>query len=483
MKPRGPVPPLIGYAMAAVAAFGIALAFAFVLLDYPLEWGEGRVFDTARLITAGDPIYCDIRQLPCADLTYPPLYSLLVAALGKLFGLTFTTGRAVSFAALLWVLFSLHRIARISSDKLSALVAPAGFLLFVEACFYAGVMRPDFLSLALVLAAMDLVLRHTSKRSAALAALLVLTGLFTKPHALASVFAICIYLAATDRKRLVPFIAVGAAGGTLVLVLAQMLSGGRFLEHHIGYVVYPSHTLNQLLVVLFYGALPWVLFIGVALYHSLRALRQRPVGFVPIYFLVSIAWALATSTGAGAAPNYLLELYAATALASAGFLGELRAKPGDQAVRLDRMAAAVLSLQVVLCLVVNPWLGLERYRSNEKMWSSRATMVPPLRSAPEPILVEELGVAGYTGHRLFVNSFVVTRLSNMNQWDEAPFLAFLRRGGFSRVVLREAPADHPTSLQRERFTPRMLEAIATHYRVSWSDGNWFVYEPREGDER
>src|SRR5437879_5281584 len=234
MKARGPVPPLIGYAMAAVAAFGVSLAFAFVLLDYPLEWGAGRVFDTARLITAGDPIYCDIRQLPCADLTYPPLYSLLVAALGKLFGLTFTTGRAVSFAALLWVLFSLYRIARISSDKLSALAAPAVFLLFVEACFYAGVMRPDFLSLALVLAAMDLVLRHTSKRGAAAAGLVVLAGLFTKPHALASVFAICIYLAAIDRKRLVPFIAVAAAGGTLVLGVAQILSGGRFLAHHIG---------------------------------------------------------------------------------------------------------------------------------------------------------------------------------------------------------------------------------------------------------
>ena len=194
-------------------------------------------------------------------------------------------------------------------------------------------------------------------------------------------------------------------------------------------------------------------------------------------------WALATSTGAGAAPNYLLELYAATALASASFLGELRDKPWDQAVRLDRMAAAALSIQVVLCLAVNPWLGLERYRSNEKLWSSRETMVPQLRSAPEPILVEELGVAGYTGHRLFVNSFVVTRLSNMHQWDEDPFLAFLRRGGFSRVVLREAPADHPTELQHERFTPRMLEAIATHYRVSWSDGNWFVYEAREGGVR
>jgi hypothetical protein len=66
----------------------------------------------------------------------------------------------------------------------------------------------------------------------------------------------------------------------------------------------------------------------------------------------------------------------------------------------------------------------------------------------------------------------------MKRWDQAPLLALLRKGSFSRVVLREAPADRPTRLQRERFTPEMLEAIATHYRIAWSDGNWFVYEPR-----
>ena len=105
-------------------------------------------------------------------------------------------------------------------------------------------------------------------------------------------------------------------------------------------------------------------------------------------------------------------------------------------------------------------------------------MVPALRAAPEPILVEEPGVAGYTGHRLFVNTYVVTQLLNMKEWDETPLLALLREGRFSRVVLREAPADHPSPLQRERFSPRMLEAIASRYRVSWTDGNWFVYEPR-----
>ena len=125
MTARSPVPPLVGYAMGAVAACGLALAFAFVCAPYPIEWAEGRVFDTARLILQGEPIYCDIQVLPCADLTYPPLYAALVAALARVFGLGFGIGRAVSFASLLWALVSLYRIARIRCDRWPALAAPA----------------------------------------------------------------------------------------------------------------------------------------------------------------------------------------------------------------------------------------------------------------------------------------------------------------------------------------------------------------------
>ena len=469
----------IGYAAAAVAAFGLALSLAFVCVPYPIDWAEGRVFDTARLILEGSPLYCDIDRLPCADLTYPPLYSALVAALGKVFGLGFRAGRAVSFAALVWILVSLYRIARAQFDERSALAAPAAFLFFIEVCFFAGVLRPDVLSLALVLAGLEVLLRRPTIPGAVSSALLMLLGLFAKPHSLAAVFAACVHLALTDRKRLAAFVSVGMAGGALIFGLGQLLTGGRFLDHHLRYVMSQSNTLTQLGRVLFYGALPWVILIVVALYHSVRALR-RPVGLVPIYFLTSLAWALATGGKDGAAPNYLFELYVATSLAVAGFLHALRERQPETAGRLDRVAAALLSIQVILCLFLNPWIGLERYVSNRKLWSGRETMVPALRAAPEPILVEELGVAGYTGHRLFVNTYIVTRLSNLHQWDEGQLLALLRDRRFSRVVLREAPADHPSELQRERFTPGMLKAIAANYRVSWSDGNWFVYEPREG---
>jgi len=206
--PDRSIPSFVGPAMAAVAAFGLALALAFVCAPYPVEWAEGRVFETARLMLAGSPLYCDIHVLPCADLTYPPAYSAVVAALGRVFGLGFTAGRAVSLAALLWVLLGLYRIARAQSDRWTALAAPAVFLFFTEVSYYAGSLRPDLLSLALVVSALATLLRWPTIRGTVSSALLLLTGLFVKPQAFAAVCAVCIYLAMVDRKRLAAFIAV-----------------------------------------------------------------------------------------------------------------------------------------------------------------------------------------------------------------------------------------------------------------------------------
>ena len=465
MTGRSPLPPLAGYAMGAVAAFGLALALAFVFAPYPLEWGEGRVFETVRLILHGAPLYCDIHVLPCADLTYPPPYAALVASLARMSGPGFGIGRAVSFASLLWILVSLYRIARIRCGVRPALAAPAVFLFFVEACYFAGLLRPDVLSLALVLCAIDVLLRKATVSGAVAAALLTVLGLFVKPQAFAAVFAMTVHLALTDRKRLWAFVAVGAATAASIVVAGEILTNHRFVDHHFWYVVSPGHTFTQLGIVLFYGALPWTVFFAVAFYQSLREWRSD---FGAIYFFASLAWGLVSSGSKGAGPNYLFELYVATSLAIARFLVMPRER---------RLAATLLAVQISASAFLNPWIGLERYFSLRRLWAARTTLVRDLRAAPEPILVEELGLAGYTGHRLFVNPYVVTQLAIMKRWDQTPLVALIGKGRFSRIVLREAPADRPSRLQRERFTPQMLEAIVAHYRIAWSDGNWFVYEP------
>jgi hypothetical protein len=91
-------------AIALVPAVAQLVCFAIALVlraGYPmdLEWLEGAQLYEAFRFAHGLPVYGSPSQgfVPCP---YPPLFHLLVAALGRCFGFDYWTGRAVSLASL-----------------------------------------------------------------------------------------------------------------------------------------------------------------------------------------------------------------------------------------------------------------------------------------------------------------------------------------------------------------------------------------------
>ena len=86
-------------ALAAPAAWQVSLLFAAIVqrvaYPYDLEWMEGGVLVHALRLSRGEGIYV----APSVDFIpflYTPLYPAVLAALGKVFGLGYTLGRAVS---------------------------------------------------------------------------------------------------------------------------------------------------------------------------------------------------------------------------------------------------------------------------------------------------------------------------------------------------------------------------------------------------
>lgn len=148
----------------ALAQLGI-LAYAVARrLPYPydLEWMEGGMLTHAARLAEGQPLYAP----PSVDFIpqlYTPLYPATVAALSKVFGLSYQLGRAVSVAALAAVLILLAfavvseapRAARTTRAAAWAGAAAAlGF--FASAypwvdCFY-DLVRVDSFALAIGLA-------------------------------------------------------------------------------------------------------------------------------------------------------------------------------------------------------------------------------------------------------------------------------------------------------------------------------------------
>src|SRR5688572_21865114 len=99
-----PVPPrrtlsLLWLIAAAPGLYQVALLAVTVarrlLFPYDLEWMEGGMLNHALRLAEGQPIYAP-PSIDFVPYLYTPLYPALLAWLGKVFGLTYQLGRAVS---------------------------------------------------------------------------------------------------------------------------------------------------------------------------------------------------------------------------------------------------------------------------------------------------------------------------------------------------------------------------------------------------
>jgi hypothetical protein len=474
-----PLPALV--ALVLLVAFGLGYAALFTVSRYPFEYLEGVLLDAGRRILDGSPLYCDLRQVPCVLLPHPPVYIGFVAGLAKVFGLSVGLGRGVSFAALCGTLALLRSIAvRLGAGPRAALLAPALYLVFVEVAYFSALLRPESLALMIELAAIRLLLEEPRwARSMGGAALLVV-ALFAKPNLLAGPAAITLVLAARDRRQLAPFALTGALCVGLVLFVGDRLTGGVFTQNHVLSHAGRIHAWDQFTRILWYGALPWLPLLLAATALAVREALRRRIDFAVLFFFAALVWCLYSASLQGAAAYYYLELYAATGLVFATRIEALSAPaPVDARVEsrfsFRRVLRVALWAQLALALVVNPAIAAERYQSYLRVWNRGPELVAELAAAPGMILVEDPSAAAAANRTLLAEVFMNNQAAQKGTWDEGPMVALLTNGGISRVVLRETSIENVTWLQRERFTPRMLDAIRKNYALAWSDGSWFVY--------
>ncbi len=183
-------PPLWVWAGAAVGAaaglyhLGLLYYIFFGRLTYPLdvEWMEGGMLCHALRLMEGKPLYAP----PSAEFIsylYTPLYSVVLAALGKVFGLSYALGRAVSVLAFTGCLALLFRaVQRQTGGGLAGALwglCGAGLAAssFQHTYGWFDLVRNDSLYLLLVTAFLYLLIFHARRSWRALAAAGVLAGL------------------------------------------------------------------------------------------------------------------------------------------------------------------------------------------------------------------------------------------------------------------------------------------------------------------
>jgi hypothetical protein len=239
---------------AAVGALGASLwqigtlARVFVgRITYPmdLEWLEGLVLYQAHRLMHHEPIYLPPGHgfLP---QTHPPLHSVLLAGVGRVFGLGYTTGRAVSIAffcvacAVAWRLLARQLEDRRWSLIFAVVAVGTAAASFPATAGWYDFVRDDSMALGLTMLAAGLAAAPTISwpRVALIAVLLVAAGYTRLTTVFPGVWIGIVMLRRSWRHGLALGAGVVVVAGLILLVLQLATDGWfwtytvSFLSHH-----------------------------------------------------------------------------------------------------------------------------------------------------------------------------------------------------------------------------------------------------------
>ena len=270
----------------------VVLARVFLLrLTYPLdlEWMEGGILTHALRLGRGQPLYAE-PSVDFVSFLYTPLYPAVLCVLSKIFGLSYTLGRAVSIlafsGALVFLVAAVRGIAQqFESEELPAVATTAGLLGAAAVClafpfcgaFY-DLVRCDSLWLLLVAAGLYSCSPGRSTTRIVLGALLLVLGFFTKQTAAPFMVAAAVSVALTSGiGRGLVFSAVAFGSTTAAILVGQYLTDGWLWIY-----IYRLHQGHETLIRRIWPETPWMLFdygfmllVPIAACLLFAALRRR----------------------------------------------------------------------------------------------------------------------------------------------------------------------------------------------------------------
>jgi hypothetical protein len=287
--------PLRALTLLCAALATAVLLYSFmrrVAYPYDLEWMEGGMLCHALRIANRQPLYAP-PSLEFVPFLYTPLYPLLVAGLGKVFGIGYLLGRLISVLAFLTAMVLGYVFARREGGSrpaaFAALALPAAA--WVPTAAWHDLARPDSLFLGLTTAALMVGWwKRKSQLGVAAAAALMVAAFFTKQTASPFMIALGVALLVANWRVVPVYVGTLAALGLPLLYWLNRSTDGWFWTY-----VFKLHQQHD-----FYAGRAFlgspvrlILLLGPSLLLVPWALmRRRSPG------LVYAAWIGATGAGA-----------------------------------------------------------------------------------------------------------------------------------------------------------------------------------------
>lgn len=460
--------------LAAAAALFLFSTIQAVTFPYPLDYGEAPLVDQAMRLVAGQNIYRpDLSSPPYTIANYPPLYVLSLAALLKIFGISFQAGRFISFlCALVSAGFLGLTIHTHTKDRMAAAVAGMLFLAIPYVVQWSGLVRIDLLAVAFSAAGLYVISRWpTGRWGVIISALLLVAAIYTRQsYGLAAPLAIFVWLLTINWRQAIKFAAVVGGLSLGIFVFLNAITHGGFFFNIVTANI-NEFSMDRLTWNLrrYRDAVPFLLVLGgIIILFGHRRFHAWPL--LTMYLIGSSITTL-TIGKIGSNVNYFLELSAALCLVAGAVIAMCRQYRWMRAV-----IAVGLALQVghLMRLTLDDFSEILQVRI--ELFDEIEQLERIVAESEGPVLADEfMGLITLQGQPLFIQPFEITQLVNDGILDQKPIIENIISKDFPAILIYHLPE---FDIFKERWTPEMLEAVEQNYTLTYILADTYVYQTR-----
>ncbi|MEN6627598.1 MAG: glycosyltransferase family 39 protein [Candidatus Sumerlaeia bacterium] len=490
---------LMAVTIAVLAALSSHLATRWAgALAYPfqLDATEGFILEQAMTIAQGQTIYGPIDRPPFLVGNYPPLFQAIYAGVNgsKASLWSLALGRRLTIAStILAALLMAAIVHRMTRALAPAILAAFLFLVSYEVHQWSAFVRVDMPALAFTLGGVFAFVSSKRRWSMALAGALLAAAVYTRQTAILAPAACAIALAIGDRRRLAWFLGPMLGIALAALAFLEWTSGGEFLRHIVAYNAnrmdwggWARLMKNE---IWFFNRFLVVALAAMIAARLVRGREKPPEGgatnrrALAIYAILG-AISLLSYAKVGAAPNYVLEPLAATAIWLCAGLGALLNGQGRRAHIAAIVVCALLLIHSGWCVTrQREMFSSPTPTAEDKRVAGELTQY--LRGVDGDLMCEEPMFTLLAGRPILFDPFIMTTLAREAKWDQTAFVHMIEKQSFARIVTCEnlaAPRPY-----YERYTELMADAVRRHYRIVGGavlpglGREYFIYEPAKSE--
>ena len=479
------------------------LAAALKAIRYPfeLDYGEGIVWQQAEQMRAGNA-YGSITGFPTIVFHYPPLYHALTLALAGLSGLDMLmAGRIVSVAATLLTslfagLIALRALPGKLDRRAAALCGAIAAFVSLSVSPVSGwgpLMRVDMVAMAFGLAGIWLTMQAFARpRLVHLAAACFVAAVYAKQTAIAAPAAAFLTLLLLRPRTAFAGIATCMLLGLAVLAPLAWATDGGFIRHIFLYNINRfdvSRLATMAGILAQHGAYLAVAAIGIAVTRrgepslfAIRELRGRLTAsdedaclLLLVIYLMFAAAMMLTIAKVGSNINYMIETLCVVAIligiACKTAAASLFAKAQTDVTPSILLSFALPIVIGVQALSVPPPLAGE---VGAARMAEMRQLVQAIHDADRPVISDDMVLVKRAGREVVWEPAIFAELASKGMWDQRPFVARIRSGGFAFFITR---GHRGRKLFDSRYTPAVADAMDAAYPVQRRVAGYVLHLP------